>query len=344
MKVKPSISVIMAVYNTKESYLKEAIESILQQTFTDFEFIIICDCPTDNSTAIVRSYASSDKRIFVIENNQNIGLTKSLNKGIRVSRGQYLARMDADDIAMSERLKIQYQFMESHPDVIVLGSRVKTTDNNRIAVSTFLPDQDVLRIRMLFANCGVPHPTAFLRKSFLIKEHLLYDENYPKSQDYKLWIDILERNGQMVLLHEVLLMYRIHDKQISEIEGKTKYPYSLSIACDNLTKLLGSLTSNEIDLVRTIRMGILPNNDTYALSSFFTKIIDVNSKLKKYDHCKLKRELTYIWILKSLRRIKHCGKFDMVFCSYFKIWHLEIIKYFIYNYIKKNGYSFKFNL
>ncbi|HEY4799706.1 MAG TPA: glycosyltransferase family 2 protein, partial [Bacteroidia bacterium] len=115
----PAISVLMPVYNA-EKYLCEAIDSILQQTFTDFEFLIIDDGSTDKSVDIIRSY--SDKRIVLTTKPCNTGLIDTLNMGIQLARGKYIARMDADDISVAGRLKSQYQYMENNPDVLVVGS------------------------------------------------------------------------------------------------------------------------------------------------------------------------------------------------------------------------------
>jgi glycosyltransferase involved in cell wall biosynthesis len=122
----PRISVVMSVYNG-EKYLRQAIESILQQTYTDFEFIIIDDGSTDSSREIIQSY--DDKRIRLVINEQNIGLTKSLNKGIRLAKGEFIARMDADDISLPQRFEKQVAYLDSHPEVGVLGTYANIIDH-----------------------------------------------------------------------------------------------------------------------------------------------------------------------------------------------------------------------
>lgn len=117
------ISVVMPTYNTEVSILKEAVDSILNQTFGDFEFIIIDDGSTNNSVEYLKSL--QDQRVKIIRNDTNIGITKSLNIGLRAAKGKYIARMDSDDIAFPDRFEIQYAFMESHPDVFVCGAKVK---------------------------------------------------------------------------------------------------------------------------------------------------------------------------------------------------------------------------
>ena len=117
----PTISVIMSVYNTNKSFLAEAIESILNQTYPNFEFIIIDDNSTDGSLSIIEQYMSKDDRIVLIKNKTNIGLTKSLNKGLKLAKGQYIARMDADDVSLPDRFKQQIEYMENNSHVTVIG-------------------------------------------------------------------------------------------------------------------------------------------------------------------------------------------------------------------------------
>ena len=120
----PMISVVMPVYNA-EKYVAEAVESILQQTYTDFEFIIIDDCSTDNSYGILQTYAAKDIRIRLFKNDVNNKLPNTLNFGIAQSNGKYIARMDADDISLPERFAKQVEFMESHPEIGVCGTLIK---------------------------------------------------------------------------------------------------------------------------------------------------------------------------------------------------------------------------
>ena len=123
----PKVAVLMSVYNG-EKYLREAINSILSQTFNDFEFLIINDGSTDGTADILKSY--TDSRIKIINNEKNIGLTKSLNKGLKIAKGEYIARQDADDISMPERLKEEVAFLEIHKDYAVVGTFVKILNEN----------------------------------------------------------------------------------------------------------------------------------------------------------------------------------------------------------------------
>ena len=165
-KNTPKISVIMSVFNS-EKYLKEAVDSILEQTFTDFEFIITDDCSTDSSLAILEEYAKKDNRIILLKNSENIGLTKNLNKMIDIAKGKYIARMDADDISLPKRFQIQYNFMEENSDIGVCGSNIGhigTLDK----VSNHPLNHNEIKIGLLF-KCVMMHPTIVVRKNIITK-------------------------------------------------------------------------------------------------------------------------------------------------------------------------------
>ncbi len=125
----PRVSVLMSVYNG-ERFLRDSVESILGQTFTDFEFLILDDGSTDSTCEILEEYANKDARIVLVRNDRNLGLTRSLNKGLRLVRGEYLARQDADDISLPKRLEMQVKFLDAHPEVGVVGSALEIIDEN----------------------------------------------------------------------------------------------------------------------------------------------------------------------------------------------------------------------
>ena len=133
----PKVSVIMSVYNS-DKFLSESIESILNQTFRDFEFIIINDCSTDKSLDIIKKYSKNDNRIVLIENENNIGLTKSLNKGVKIAKGNYIARIDADDTALNNRFEVQYNFLEKNKNIFLVGGGTYEIDYKGKIIRRFL--------------------------------------------------------------------------------------------------------------------------------------------------------------------------------------------------------------
>ena len=206
MKDTPSISVLMPVRNA-ETFLKEAVDSILGQTFTDFEFIIIDDASTDRSPEIIRSY--TDSRIKFIQNKSNQGNHISRNIGLEKACGKYIAAMDADDRALPERLLTQYHYMEQHPDVLACGCLFYV---NSTIISKPLNDRDI-RIALLHDNCFL-HPSLFIRTE-VMQAIGGYDKEYRYSADYD-FVCRISLLGKITNLPDVLTEYRMHKEQISQ--------------------------------------------------------------------------------------------------------------------------------
>ncbi|NJL53883.1 glycosyltransferase [bacterium] len=201
----------MAVYNGAD-YLVPAIDSILQQTYSHFEFIIINDGSTDDTTKILQHYEQLDERIKVYAQ-ANQGLPISLNRGIRLARGKYIARMDADDISLPERFAKQVEFMESHPEVGVCGTQIKMIGENSY-VDAYPSSHPAIQCWLLLAS-GIAHPSVFLRYSFIELYQLYYDPEYTYCQDYELWIRA-SNYCKLANIPEVLLFYRSHPEQMGQ--------------------------------------------------------------------------------------------------------------------------------
>lgn len=209
MNSEPMVTVLMPVYNAS-LYLSEALESILTQTFTDFEFLIVDDGSTDESLDIIHSY--NDNRIRLLFHNTNQGLVSALNNGLKNSRGRYIARMDADDISLPERLAKQVDFMETHPEIGALGTCFATFGNE--THQEWLPvNPDETKCHLLF-HSPLAHPSVMLRKSILSEHGINYNGDYKHAEDYHLWVQ-LSTKTQLTNLPNVLLYYRVHDKQVS---------------------------------------------------------------------------------------------------------------------------------
>ncbi len=207
----PKVTVLMPVYNG-EKYLKDAIESILCQDFTDFEFLIINDGSKDDSENIIRSF--SDGRIRLVNNEMNIGLVNTLNKGFDLAKGQYIARMDCDDLSLKNRLKVQVDFMDQHPEVAVCGSYYYLLLNGKKAVADFPLTAEELSSYLIF-NSPIAHPSAILRTSLIREKGLKYDSRFIHAEDYDLWSRISEHAG-LANIPAVLLTYRVHENQVTE--------------------------------------------------------------------------------------------------------------------------------
>lgn len=209
----PKISVIMSTYNTPSEWLYASIDSILQQTYGDFEFLIADDCSTTNLDEVKSRI--DDSRVIWIKNESNLGLTKTLNKLLKMCKGEYIARMDADDISLPERFATQVKFMDEHPEVIVSGSYRRAFGNEEKNEIWNIPATRVeQQVQLFFYNCGLTHPTAMFRKSMLDEYGVTYNENYTKAQDYGIWVQCT-RYAPMAMIPKVLLQYRKSDVQIS---------------------------------------------------------------------------------------------------------------------------------
>jgi glycosyltransferase involved in cell wall biosynthesis len=246
----PEVSVVMSVYDG-EKYLAEAIESILDQTLTDFEFIIIDDGSTDDSLAIIQKYSKQDERVIIVQNDKNIGLAASLNKGIQLAKGEFIARMDADDISYKNRLEIQIQRMRRDPKLLILGSAVDVIDENLIIRNKIYPPTAPVEIFWsIVTACKIPfiHPTVIFRNVFFSKVGF-YDANVSAGQDYNLFsrIVISEIPVECVgNLSEKLLQYRVQRDNVSHRERK-KQVENGSMARKQMYIFLAGLSAHEAD-------------------------------------------------------------------------------------------------
>ena len=239
------ISVIMSIYKEPIDWIRLSIDSILNQTYKDFEFIIVNDKPDrEENRILLEEYSQRDSRIIVITNQENIGLTKSLNKALRLSKGEYIARMDADDISEPQRFEKQLYFMERNKDVIVCGTNVRFIGRKFIAnlKSNRFKDDSKNKAALFFNSCFV-HPTVLIRKSVLNENSIEYDETYRHTQDYRLW-ECLSEYGKFANLSEKLLRYRCSDMQITHTNSSSQLKYAINIRRRLLKKYL---IKNHID-------------------------------------------------------------------------------------------------
>lgn len=249
MENRPKVSVVMPVYNG-ERYLREAIGSILNQTFGDFEFIIINDGSTDSTEKIIQSF--KDPRIVYISNGKNLGLSKSFNIGINAAKGAYLARMDADDISTPKRFERQVQFLEKRPQVDIVGSNLRFIDEYGKFRSNFKRQADHMDIKFssLFST-PMMHPTVMGKTSVFKTHH--YNEALSNSEDYELWSRLLfNTNTHFANIHEPLLLYRTYPHSFTQTLNLDKRIVSAHNAITNIERYT-PLSSKEKDLLVKIR-------------------------------------------------------------------------------------------
>lgn len=226
----PLVSVVMSVYN-EENYLKETIDSILNQTFSDFEFIIVNDGSTDGTVRLLNKYKEVDKRIKTISNQENIGIAGSTNRGIKYAAGKYIAIIDAGDLAHPQRLEMQANFLESHNDVFILGTQgIWIADDGRRIGDWRMP----LKVdsKALYGTGGAIHPSIMARRA-LFDIIGFYDEGLVMSQEFDLYMRCLESDLGMANLDDELVSIREREKgmtlshlktiQRNQLKLKTKY-------------------------------------------------------------------------------------------------------------------------
>jgi glycosyltransferase involved in cell wall biosynthesis len=217
----PAISVILPVYNC-EKYIGKAIDSVLRQTFTDFELILINDGSTDQSENIILSF--TDPRIVYIKNEKNCGLIYTLNRGIEQAKGKYIARMDADDVCMPERLAKQKLFLDEHDEIAMVASTVNFIDEHDREKGSWPLDRKTIspfsiRKVMPYENC-IAHPSVMIRSDIIKK--LQYKEYQKNIEDYDLWLRMLNCGMNIAKIEEPLLLYRLHGDSVTTIHLKSK--------------------------------------------------------------------------------------------------------------------------
>jgi glycosyltransferase involved in cell wall biosynthesis len=211
----PKVTVLMPVFNA-EKYLREAVESILAQTFTDFEFLIIDDGSTDGSTDIIHSYR--DRRIRLISNERNIGIGNTLNKGIELASSGLIARMDADDISLPERLMTQYNFMRARPGCALLSSNVEEIDEDGNHIRYYRKDSRLFYYNLTF-YCWIYHPSVMYRRE-AVRDAGMYPSTF--SEDFRLWSRLIKKHP-FCNHPEILLKYRITGQSVSNSTFTEEY-------------------------------------------------------------------------------------------------------------------------
>jgi glycosyltransferase involved in cell wall biosynthesis len=213
----PLISVIISAYNA-DKYLLESVNSILKQESANLELIIINDGSTDNTPVLLNQIKESDSRVRII-NQENKGLASSLNRGIQISKGDYIARMDADDIAVSSRLSSQLDFLENVKDIDIIGSYVEAFGDSKVRIWAFPETKEDCDAALLFLN-PLAHPAVMFRRRIL-EDIGLYDLSFNYDQDYELWARASASHG-ISNLKNVLLKYRIHGNQMGSVFSKAE--------------------------------------------------------------------------------------------------------------------------
>lgn len=327
------ITVLMSVYNG-ERFLRQAIESILNQTYQEFDFVIYDDCSTDGTADIINSY--KDSRIIYRRNEQNQGLTKNLADGVAKATTDYIARMDADDIAYPYRLHRQLEWMDNHKEISISGSSVSYFNAIPGDMGVALQPEDDATIKaLLFTSFTLLHPSIIIRRVDLIRNRLNYDPNFRYSQDHALYLNCIRVGLKFGNIKEPLLYMRAHNGSISralhgpqqECSQRARHNFIMA------TSIAQCCSKEEISVYNSFASGVFPDTieKVRAYERFVFKVcanpitanyFDVNV-LQRCLSEKLVRGSYYVMGEKGLKRVAWCARRSKLM-SYCERWSYKL--------------------
>jgi len=295
------ISVIMPVFNT-EKYVGQAINSILAQTYKDFELIIIDDGSTDDTLSILHAYRNMDERIIILENGTNKGVAFSRNRGLERAKGEYIAVMDSDDISLPMRFEVEIAYLKAHPELGALGSnfQIITSDGELTDFKTsYSLSPGINRWRMFFANQHC-HPTTLICSSLFTKNGIKYDESIRCSEDYDLWFQINEIS-KIGNIPEILLYVRKNDTSYTSINHEIVQQSDVLIIMKYIRKYLNLNLDDHLgfgmkysDQIQSVQDAIQISKIVVLLSRF-SRIWNLTNEDKKYIKRSASSKLRAIW-------------------------------------------------
>lgn len=308
MTLTPLVSIVMPVYNGSK-FLRESIDSILSQTLTDFEFLIINDGSVDDSELIILSY--HDPRIKYVKNECNLGIVESLNKGVELSKGKYIARMDADDISLPTRIEKQCLYLSQNPTIVACGSLAQSIDKDGKVIGKMIYPIGTEHIKAthLF-NSSFIHPT-MLFKSAILKTHR-YESNYEYAEDYFLFSQLLATQT-LVNLNEILLYYRVHQDNITANKSAKMAESRKKVHFFQLKNLLNADPQTDlVDILETISINTYTDYTIKQYDAFFHELLIANQLNSVYNQQVFEKVLIEKWFQVLLRKAK-----SKIFTHYF---------------------------
>ena len=324
----PLISVVMSVYNG-QTYLREAIDSVLNQTYFNFEFIIINDGSCDESLSIINSY--QDSRIVLIDNGLNKGLIYSLNKGLEIAKGKYIARMDADDVCYKDRFEKQVLFLDSHLSVGVLGSNYLSFSESRSRKLKSIQHSAQIKTYLLF-TATMCHPTLMIRKNILDSNHLKYSETAKYVEDFDLWTRLVLKTD-FFNLNEYLLKYRDHQSQVSRSFASIQMQNSDIVREKYLRNLGFQFNQEELDTHHFISSNkmIISKNRLINIESWLSNLVLQNKSNNVIDLDEFNEVIFKLWL-------DCCGNTNLGLWSYFRFQKSNLKS------LSKTQHTFQFKL
>ena len=270
----PLVSIVMPAYNAGD-FLQASIDSILNQTYKNFEFIIVNDASTDETSKILKQYG---KRIKVTTNKINLGISRSANIAISEAKGEFIARMDSDDIASLDRIEKQIKFLIKNKNVVAVGGQCELIDKDGIKIGEKLFPTDYKSIKsMIFANVPLQQPTLMVNKKLLPKNFVWYDNDFSSAEELEL-IFKLFKLGEVRNIKDVVLKYRIHDHNTSFINPKKTFYLTLKTRIKAIFKYgyIPSINGVLTSIAQIMFISIMPNRLIYPSYMYIRGI-------KKFD-------------------------------------------------------------
>ena len=293
----PQVSIVMSVYNGSD-FLEEALESIIAQTYKNWECIVIDDCSSDKTPLILEKYTEEENRIIVLRNPVNSGLAASLNRGIAAASGKYIVRMDADDICRPDRIERQVSFMERHPEVSVSSCRFFSLYGSEAVPQMLGEKGDPESIKALFLFFDpILHPGVIAKTEDM--REMTYFSEYSRTEDLKLWTEMLIRGKKFAVQGEYLMLYRIHENQVTgKFHEKQREQYK-KIILRFYEKMLFCLSEEEVELLAE---GIYYKEKVSVEDSrkFFVKVQRENKE--KFD-----RQAVKYAVFDAYKGFRYCG-------------------------------------
>jgi glycosyltransferase involved in cell wall biosynthesis len=305
----PLISVILPVYNT-EKYIAEAVQSILDQTFADFELLIINDASTDKTLDIISSF--DDERIKIINNEVNLKVVKCLNIGLEAATGKFIARMDADDVAYKERLQVQLDFFKANPDVALCATWVERI-GDQTSVHSPSGSHEEIKGSLLFHNVII-HPTVMFRAEAFRANGLKYDESFINAEDYGLWVEAIDKI-HFGIIPQILLRYRMHENNVS-VHKESNWHIVKAMNFKAYKKLLDrmGIHYSERDLNLNLNLGFalvekVSEKEFDEYVAWLNRLLEANDKRGYFQKDVFKNEIVHKFCVLTSRKALNTNKF-----------------------------------
>ena len=293
----PRIAVVLPVYNG-ERYVAEAIQSVLTQTFTDFELVVVDDGSTDRTAAILEGFR--DPRLRVIRLPQNRGMVTALNTGIRESQSDLIARMDADDICVPQRFERQVAFLDAHAEVAVCGTWAREFGDRR-NVHRLPVEPEQIRARLFF-GWAMTHPTLMMRRAFLETHALAYCNEFAHVDDFDFLVRAAEL-GPLANIPEVLLLYRVHARQTSVLLRQAQIQMESGVFLRQLRLLMPDATVDERVFHVQFACGVLHEARLGEAERWLCRLDEINRRSTRYDVDSFRLAIRWKWFRLVLQAI-----------------------------------------